>query len=170
MKKLKQIALIFGSFLILLCFACILYRPLYYRLYLGDRIKGTISVKVDDKKYPIDYANFGDNIEHDTSGRYHLDNDTIQINFHDNKYGSHTITLYVPIGTENDLQPIKVDCFQHNWWSVQRFDLLIQVDNKNQTISYLGECTTIGEHGEKLHDSIEMIQSQNEYLHIGLGL
>jgi len=43
-KELKVTLVTLLSVVLLISVICFLYKPIYYRLYFGDRIKGTISL------------------------------------------------------------------------------------------------------------------------------
>ena len=161
---------IIGLTVILLCIStCLMYKPIYYRLYLGDRIKGTIKVEVDGEDYHLNHKNIF--MRDKNPGKYELNSQgIIDVSFHDNAYGSHPIDLYLPVGINNGLQLVSVNCFQHNWWNVQNFELIIKINNSENTVTYQGKYTTIADNGKQLSDIIEHIQNQNDHLQILLGL
>lgn len=166
MTKKKFLLIIL--FIITFCISvCILYKPIYYRLYLGNRIKGNVEVKIDDKTYFLEKnkIKFHDSIYDDGTAKIY-DNGTANISFHAGEYGDYSFELLdTPIG-----RPIEITCFQHNWWSVQNFELKIEIDTSQNMITYSGNYTTISDNGKKRYETIDKIQSlTDEYVQIILG-
>ncbi|MDE5619361.1 MAG: hypothetical protein K2I80_02400 [Ruminococcus sp.] len=70
--------------------SCIIYKPFYYRVYIGDRIKGNISVTVDNEVYPLEK----DKISFSDSGKISINgNGTADMSFHAGKYGNYKFNL-----------------------------------------------------------------------------
>lgn len=163
MKKKKAVLII--SLIIAFCISvCLLYKPIYYRLYLGDRIKGNIEVVIDDNVYSLEE----DNIKLNDSGKIKINDDgTADISIHAGKYGSYRFDISdIPIE-----RPVSINCFQHNWWNVQTFELRIKIDTSQNLVIYEGSYTTISNDGKTRYDTIDKIQSlTDEYTEILLGL
>lgn len=143
---------------------CILYKPIYYRLYFGDRIKGNVKVEIDDKPYFLEE----NKIKFHDSGKIEVcDDGTADISFHAGGYGGYLFEILdTPTGS-----PIAINCFQHNWWSVQNFELTIKIDTSQNMITYSGNCTTVSDDGQKIYDPIDITQSlTDKHLQISLGL
>ena len=143
---------------------CVVHKPFYYRVYLGDRIKGSVSVEIDDEVYPLRE----DKIKLLDSGKITVnDNGTAEISFRAGRYGSYKFNILALSG-EN---PITVNCFQHDWWNVQRFELLVKIDTVSNTISYTGNYSVISKDGRKIYESINKKQSlKDESLNTLWGL
>lgn len=164
----KKIKLLIISLIMIFCISvCILYKPIYYRLYLGNRIKGNVEVKIDDKTYFLEKnkINFQDSIYHDGTSKIY-DDGTAKISFNAIDYGNYSFEILdTPIGS-----PVKITCFQHNWWSVQNFELKIEIDTSQNMITYSGNYTTILDNGKKRYKTIDKIQPvTDEYVGITLG-
>ncbi len=54
------------------------------------------------------------------------------------------------------------NCFQANNWNVKKFHLDVEIDTKNNTISFVGNVTNLSEYGKKINDKYEKKQSLNE--------
>lgn len=162
MAKKRKLLII--SIIMIFCISvCILYKPIYYRLYLGDRIKGNVEVKIDDKTYFFEK----NKIKFHDSGKTKLYGEgSADISFHAGGYGDYSFEILdTPIGS-----PIKITCFQHNWWSVQNFKLTIEIDTSQNMITYSGNYTTVLDNGKKRYKTIDKVQSlTDEYVQIILG-
>lgn len=161
----KKKILLMICFIMTFCISlCILYKPIYYRLYLGDRIKGNIEVEIDNKTYFLEE----NNIKFHNSGKAKMyDDGTAGVSFRAGEYGSYSLEILdIPIESH-----ITINCFQHNWWSVQNFELKIKIDTSLNMITYSGNCTVVSNNGKKIHDPIDKTQSlTDEYVQIRLGL
>lgn len=162
MKKIKLLW-ITGIFIILFIIICAVHKPFYYRIYLGDRIKGTVSVKIDNEVCPLE-----DKIILSDSGKITLNDDgTAEISFRAGQYRSYKFDISV---LSNE-KTVTINCFQHDWWNVQRFELLVRIDTVSNIIVYTGNYSVISEDGSKVYESIDKKQSlQEESLSIFWGL
>lgn len=165
-KKFKIIFVILLAVVFILSAICFLYKPIYYRLYFGDRIKGTVSVSVDGKAYQLQPKEIQGSDELNLT-----DNGNIaKLSIHGGEYGGYPICVYIDTA-DMDALGFEINCFQHNWWNVTEFKLNIEIDTKQNIISYSGDYTTIADSGKKCYDKIEMQQSiDEEYLGISFGL
>lgn len=162
-KKVIAIVLI-----VVLCISaiCFLYKPIYYRLYLGDRIKGTISVVVDGQIYQLQPKEIQGTTELEISE----DSSKAELSIHAGEYGGYPIYVYLDTA-DIEMQSIRINCFQANWWNVTEFEAYIEIDTSKNCISFNGDCVTLDEDGKKIHDKIDKQQSlDDEYLGISFGL
>lgn len=156
--KKTNVLLIIGILLTLFILSCIIYKPFYYRVYIGYRIKGNISVTVDNEVYLLEK----DKISLSDSGKISInDNGTADILFHAGKYGNYEFNL-LGIPTE---KTVTVNCFQHNWWNVQKFEINVRIDTSANTIHYTGYYSYISDSGNKTYEKIDKTQSLNESKH-----
>ena len=161
----KKKSLLVVCFNLILCILiCVICKPNYYRLYLGDRIKGNIELIIDEKPYLIEenkikFLDFGNGMIYDDG--------KADISIRAGEYGKYRFEILdTPIG-----KPISISCFQHNWWNVLDFDLTIKIDTVQEEITYNGNCITIADNGKKIYDPISNTQSlTDEYIQISLGL
>ncbi len=151
---------------LLLCFIILFCKPIFYRLYFGDRIKGTVSVSVDGKAYQLQPKEIQGSDELKLT-----DNGNIaELSIHGGENGGYPICVYLDTA-DMDALGFEINCFQHNWWNVTEFKLNIEIDTKQNSISYSGDYTTIADSGKKCYNKIEMQQSiDEEYLGISFGL
>lgn len=158
----KKITLTVCIILTLCVLVCIVYKPICYRLYRGDRIKGKINLTIDDKPCFIEE----NNIELHSSGNVKIDGATADISIHGGEYGKYSFEILdTPIG-----EPVLISCFQFNWWNVQTFELTINVDTEQGEVAYTGNCTTIAESGKKLSYPINGSQPMtDENIKISFG-
>lgn len=152
MVKKTKFLWITGIFITLFILLCIIYKPLYYRVYTGDRIKGNILVIIDHQIYRLEK----DNISLSDSGRITVnDNGTADITFSAGRYGNYKVGIYVlPAGN-----PITVNCFQHDWWNVQNFEITIEIDTSENIVVYDGSYRIISEDGDEIYSDINKTQS-----------
>lgn len=115
-------------------------KPIYYRFYPFDRIRGTVSLTVDGEKmtltrddivfYDKKYDKYEDGSAKDISdGR-------VKIYMDGSEYGSHCFEVH----SDKLKEPVAVSCFQDNWWNVVDFDLDIAVNGGYMSCS--GEYST----------------------------
>lgn len=152
-----------GIFTVLLIMMCVVHKPFYYRVYLGDRIKGSVSVKIDNEVCSLE-----DKITLSKLGKVTInDNGTAEIAFRAGRYGSYKFDILALSGEK----PVTVDCFQHDWWNVQRFELSVAIDTVGNIITYTGNYSVISEDGSTIYESINRKQSMtDESLNILWGL
>lgn len=165
-NKFKITFVILLSVVLIVSAICFLYKPIYYRLYFGDRIKGTISVIVDGEAYQLQPKEIQgvDELEIDDNGNI------TEFSIYGGEYGGYPIFVYLDTADIDALE-LGINCFQHNWWNVTEFKLNIAIDTKQNSISYSGDYTTIADSGKKNYDKIEKKQSlDEEYLEISFGL
>lgn len=151
MKKSQKIIIsIVAVFLICTVSICFFCKPIYYRLYLGNRIKGDINIIIDGKPYQYYYmTEFSsiDKAKETTKGTAHIE-------MKGGEYGSNTFT----IRPHNLDKSITVDCFQTNWWYVTNFNLNIDINTHKETISFKGDYTATDSDGRKIGGKIDKTQ------------
>lgn len=121
-----------------LCFFC---KPLYYRLYWGDRITGSIKASIDGVPVVLDGSCFsssqGINVtvnEFDTS-----------ISMKAGEYGSYSFEFVIP-----DVNiPVQVFVHHFNWWSVTELQLTAEVSTDGNIVSVAYVCISIDDKGEE---------------------
>lgn len=143
----RRIIVIVASIFALVVILVIFYKPIYYRFYWGDRIQGTVRLVIDNEQAALQEHSIliigEDKMEYNDDG-------TAFIAFRGGEYGDYG--FYV----ENSLigQHVLINCFQHNWWSVQTFDLTISVNTSARTLSFGGYYTTISDNCEILKEEV----------------
>ena len=155
-KILKIIAEVLAAVIVLIALT---HNPVYYRLYLGKRVKGTVQVIVDGEVYDIDESNF--NVTHTAdkrSGKIHVNSkDVAKIKFRANKYGKYAFDIVdTPVN-----KPISISFYQANWWNVQRFNITISIDTSSKTIDYNARVSGIKENG--IGKSTDKINRTDDY-------
>lgn len=164
-KELKVTLVTLLSVVLIISVICFLYKPIYYRLYFGDRIKGTISVIVDGEAYELQPKEIQGSDELDIS-----DNGVAELSIHGGEYGGYPIYVYLDTA-DIETQSIRINCFQHNWWNVTEFKFNIEINTNQNIITFKGDYSTIADSGKKCNDKIEKQQSlDDEYLEISFGL
>ena len=145
------------------CFSlCILYKPIYYRLYLGDRIKGNIEIKIDDRTYFLEENNF-----HSSGKSKMFDDGTAGISIRAGEYGIYSLEI---LGTPIE-KPISIRCYQYNWWNVMDFELDIKIDTAQNEVIYNGNYMTIADNGKKIYNPINYSQSlTDEHIQVVFGI
>ena len=112
----------------------LLFPQLYYRLYLGDRITGTVTVTVDGEPYPLEY----DAITPTDSDLIkqarvtYRSGGSARVRIHG---GDKTLYgFYLTIdGVE---QPLRIAAFHFNWWEVTDFALSVSFDTAANTVTF----------------------------------
>lgn len=158
MKKYTIIAAAVLALCMAFCFIC---KPVYYRLYPGDRIRGNIQVIVDGQPCTLTESSFTDCRRADPE-----DDGSANIRIRAGKYGSYAFEMHVAALEA----PVTVRCFQHNWWNVTDFDLQFQIDTKQNTAAVSGSVTTIADNGKKVSDSIRQEYDLTEPVQVSFGL
>lgn len=158
----KKITLTVCIVLTLCVLVCIVYKPIFYRLYRGDRIKGSVELTIDDKPCLLEENYF---LFHE-DGNVKTDGTAADISIHGGEYGKYTFEILdTPIG-----EPILISCFQFNWWNVQTFELSINIDTEQGELAYNGNCTTIAESGKRSSYPINGSQAlDDENIKISFG-
>lgn len=146
--------IIIGSLcaLVLAVAACILYRPFYYRNYTGDRIKGNISVTVDNEVISLNMA--------DIHGcdKWNVQGGNASVAVKAGKKERYVIGVDIPEVERS----VTVACFHENWWNVTEFDLEILVDTQKNRVTYYGEYSGLDEIGSSHSYRIDCSQSLSD--------
>lgn len=156
-KVWRTIPIIFVAAVTAFCF---LYKPIYYRLYLGDRIQGEIQVTIDGKAAFFDEENTDAHLYY--KGDFSAADHTARISLKAGEYGSYSFDIYV-VGLN---QPIQISVMQYNWWNVHTFCLDVAVDTHTNTALFTYTSTDIGEDGAVYMDagSKEVDLTKEEYV------
>lgn len=129
----KKNIFITSSFVALIIVLLLILTPRwgYYRfLYLEDRVKITTNIYVDGEKVDIDKESI--KISGEGVGKKHIKNnkDGLFISFKGNEYENYHIEL-----SANNYNFDLI--LQHwNWWDINRINLEIKIDTKENTITY----------------------------------
>lgn len=118
---------------VLLVIVSVLYfcSPIHYRLYGGDRIRGTVRIKADGSSYSLKSE---DIIFSDTGYVRELTDSYADLGLKGGEYGKYTVELNNPPAGK----PIKLDFFQANWWDVKNYELSIDIDTKTGKVCFSG--------------------------------
>ncbi|MDE6592333.1 MAG: hypothetical protein K2K57_04630 [Oscillospiraceae bacterium] len=157
----KKIIIVSLCALILAGAACLLYRPFYYRLYTGDRIKGNISVTVDNEMISLNMA--------DIHGcdKWNVQNWNASVAVKGGDYGRYDVYVDIPEVERS----VTVACHQCNWWNVMEFDLEIIVDTQENLVTYYGEYSALEENGHSRSHKIDRTQKlSDDELELSFGL
>ena len=120
---------------------------LYYRMYLGDRITGTVTVSVDGEPYALQYRSVSADQSNPIGGipRIRLNGDgSARIMLRAGEYGGYGFLLTV----DSVEAPLHICAYQYNWWNVVRFDLHVSVDIAAQTVTLESSAQTLRDNGK----------------------
>lgn len=145
MKK-KYLIILFTVIAVLAFVLCFFCKPIYYRLYLGNRITGSVQLSVDGKLITLDENCF---ITVEDKHSVQQNGDALDIAFKGGDYGTYEFEIEVP----NFSERITVTIMQFNWWNVVDFDIDIAIDTANESVTYTYFYTTISEDGTTLYES-----------------
>lgn len=135
-------------------------KPVYYRLYPFDRIRGNIQVVVDGEVCTLSEESFTD------CRKVKLyDDGSASIGIQAGKYGAYTFTLHPDVME----QPVTFRCFQHNWWNVRNFDVLIAIDTQQDSVAISGTAIDIDDFGRKCHDDFAYSYDTAEEIKVSFG-
>lgn len=143
-KPLKVILVLLICYLLLFLFC----KPIFYRLYLGHRIKGDISVTVNNGNYTLKETQFSG------TDKIKIKDHEAKVSVKAGKYGEYNIYLDLS-DIYAEAKPINISCFQSNWWNKLDFELDIEVDTKNKTMKFNGECISVDNTGTQQIQPVE---------------
>ena len=112
----------------------LLFPQLYYRLYLGDRITGTVTVTVDGDPYPLEHDAItptDSDLFKQARVSYRSDG-SARVRIHSGAYGMYGFCLTI----DGVAQPIHITAYQFNWWNVTSFDLSVSIDTEANTVTF----------------------------------
>lgn len=162
MTKKKKAIIIITAIILAAAAFCFIYKPVYYRLYFGDRITGNVKLVIDGEAFPLDKDSF----DIKQSGKITINDNIAEISFRAGDYGGYKFE----IANEKLKEPIVITCFQPNWWNVMSFDITVFIDTLNDTVKYDGLYTTLTENGSKTNQEISKIQKfSDEKLGLVIG-
>ncbi len=128
---------------------------------MGDRIKGNISVTVDNEMISLNMA--------DIHGcdKWNVQGWNASVAVKGGEYGRYDIGVDIP-GLERS---VTVACHQYNWWNVTRFDLEILVDTQKNFVTYYGEYSGLDEIGSSHSYRIDSTQElSDDKLELSFGI
>lgn len=130
-KKRKLILLIIIVTVIALMVLCFFCKPVYYRIYPFDRIKGNITIIIDGQPLSSESSNFHNKSRCDDISVKIKDNKS-SVSVRGGKYGGYSFTIDIP----EINKPIEVQVFQPDWWTTIDFCLSVDIDTTNNEIIY----------------------------------
>lgn len=110
------------------CFFC---KPIYYRIYPFDRIKGYIRIIIDKQSLSPESISFHNKSRCEDISVKTKDNKSY-VSIKGGKYGIYSFTIDIP---EID-KPVEVCVFQPDWWTTIDFCLSVDIDTENNKIIY----------------------------------
>ena len=110
-------------------------RIIFYRLYLGARIKGSIRLEVDGQAVELTKKE----LKGCTLVKFKEGKAEIKVKAED--FGLYTITI-----ADGDLdEKIKLDVMKYNWWDVVKFDLTIKADTEAGKADISGSYSSLND-------------------------
>ncbi len=153
-KKKKLFPLIIAVIVIALMAFCFFCKPIYYRIYPFDRIKGDIHISINGQPLSPESISFYNKSRCDDISVKTKDNKSY-VSIRGGKYGGYSFAIDIPEMNK----PIEVGIFQPNWWNAIDFFLSIDIDTVNNEILYDydfeqndSKSITIGESRNNLDD------------------
>lgn len=141
---------------------CVFVKPIRYRLYPGDRITGTVQVTVNGQPVALS----ADDVSGCDKATALPDGSTV-VRIRGGGYGNYTFNVVF----SDDCAPLAVHCFQHNWWSVMRFDVTIDVSAESGACTCSGVCVTLDDSGKQQSQQIlQTFRRDSESFDIQFGL
>ena len=135
-------------------------KPVYYRLYPFDSIRGSIQVVVDGKTCPLSEECFTD------CGKVKPQEDgSAKISIKGGTYGGYEFKVL----TDALEQPVTLRCFQHNWWNIWDFDLKIEIDTEQGSTAIKGTAMDIDNYGRKCYDNFSYAYDMAEEIRVSFG-
>lgn len=121
------------------------------RAYKGDRIIVNIHARIDGKSVSISKNSALKLTEEE---QYDYANDISTVSSKDDyyvlrcntPYGYGPYNFYLLVDNN---YPIVINMYQFNWWDIQRSNLYIDIDTKNNSMTYYDEYTSLLESGIK---------------------
>ena len=154
MNKRKGILITLAVIIICILAAVLCFGGrLRWRMYTGDRIKGTVCVYIDGAQYTFDPADVkqADSVRINDSG-------AVEYSLKADEYGAYTVGLG-KCGTEKD---IYLKYHQFNWWNVYRSDITLNIDIKENTVTCKGYSTSLDEWGHTVRTDIDKTLAMDE--------
>lgn len=131
MGNKKLFPLIIAVIVIALMTFCFFCKPIYYRIYPFDRIKGNIHIRINEQPLSPESINFYNKSRCDDISVKTKDNIS-SVSVRGGKYGGYSFTIDIP----EIHKPIEVQVFQPNWWTTIDFYLSVDIDITNNEIMY----------------------------------
>ena len=139
MKKHKKViicaasAILTGAVMIF----CLFCYPVFPRIYLGNRIKGDLTITCDGMPYELtsDQLISSDKIKEIEVGKYHIE-------LKGGNYGNNPLEFLI-----NPETLVEVNFFHSNWWYATKFNLNINIDTYKNEITYKVDYNMQGDSG-----------------------
>lgn len=148
-KKLLTVILSIIAVLILVVTAF----PVAPRFYLGNRIKGNVSVTVDETSYDLSQ------LEVTSLGNYNVREKNGKISIRGGKYGRYGFSFNVP---ETDCT-VTVSIMQRNWHQITDFDLDIELSAENGGLSCNYAAKTSETYNETFKRTVEKYDGKADH-------
>lgn len=129
-KKKKLLPLIIAVIIALMTF-CFFCKPIYYRIYPFDRIKGNIHIRINKQPLSPENISFYNKSRCDDISVKTEDNKSY-VSIRGGKYGGYSFEIDIP----EINKPIEVCVFQANWWNTTDFAISIDIDTVNNEVRY----------------------------------
>lgn len=130
-KNRKLFLLIIAGIVTALMSFCFLYKPIYYRIYPFDRIKGYIRIIIDKQTLSPESISFHNKSRCDDISFKTKDNESY-VSIKGGEYGEYSFTIDIP----EINKPVEVCVFQANWWNTTDFALSVIIDTVNNQVWY----------------------------------
>lgn len=140
MKKNIIIMILSIIFLITIIVIGIGPKELYYKVfYFKDRINISTKVYIDGEEVEIDKDSIV--VEGNDVGKktINIDNNTLDISYKGKQFSLYTIDFKAGEYT------FRIGMAHYNWWDVFKFNIVVNVDTKNKTVTYDSVGTHISE-------------------------
>lgn len=152
MTKNKKILIITAIIIALLVLAATMF-PILPRFYLGNRIKGNVSVTVDGTSYDLSQ------LEVTSLGNYNVREKNGKISIRGGKYGKYGFRFNVP---ETDCT-VTVSIMQWNWHQITDFDLDIELSSENGELSCNYAAKTSKTYNETFKRTVEKYDEKADH-------
>lgn len=147
---------------LIICVAC---RPVYYRIYQGDRIKGTLSLTLNDEEIKAKSKNikcYYNSLSFPEDMLCNNTGDGTKISTRANKTGSYFFVVYAD---EIKAVPIEIEFVQNLRWNVTNFDLSLNIKQENGSykVNYNLKYTDISSNCKKVsHNYSKICDSKDD--------
>lgn len=155
MSKLKTVLIVVFIVIVLGMAACFFYKPLYYRLYTGDRITGSIRAFVDGVPVILNEDCF---VSPEGMKIQVNDFDT-SVSVKHGDYGAYSFGFFI----QGVNKPVQITVYHYNWWSVTDFQLTAEASTEGNIVSFAIVSTCLDNNGEEITSSRNInIDTDNE--------
>lgn len=130
-KKRKLFPLIIVVIVIALISFCFFCKPIYYRIYPFDRIKGYIRIIINKQSLSPESISFHNKSRCEDISVKTKDNESY-VSIKGGEYGEYSFTIDIP----EINKPVEVSVIQVNWWNTTDFALTVNIDTVNNKVRY----------------------------------